>query len=149
MRIEAMVTHETNSDSSPAIGGLQVLLQWLRRVFPGRSLDLESAVELELSYQTPRHVRPAKITQITCLDGTAWLTIDGQLSDVLLTPGQVYFLCPNQRGLLAGMPTARVRVMSARKEAMARRPGIREGAVENAAGPAIVIDRITQRVILN
>ena len=117
-----MVPHDTNPDSRPAIGGVQVLMQWMRRVFPLRSLDVECAADLELSFQTPRHVRPAEATRITCLEGTAWLMVEGQLPDVILTPGQVYFLCPNQRGLLAGMPTCRVRMMSARKEAIARCP---------------------------
>ena len=110
-----MFAHELNADR-PVMGGFQVLLNWLRRFLPQRSLDAGDDAELELTFQTPRPVRPAEVTQITCLDGAAWLTIEGRLDDVILAPGQVYFLFPKERGLLAGAPTCRVRVMSAGKK---------------------------------
>ena len=100
-----------------AMGGFQASLRWLRRVLPQRSLDVEPVADWALSFETPRRIRSAEVNRITCLEGTAWLTIEGQLNDVILTPGQTHFLLPKELGLLAGAPTCRVRITASRSTA--------------------------------
>ncbi len=107
-----MCAHELNADRHPVSGGLQAALDWLRRFLPQRTLGAVNESELALSFQTPRPFCPTEVTQLTCLDGTIWLTIEGQLDDVILTRGQIHILFPKQRGLLTGAPSGRVRVAS-------------------------------------
>ncbi len=57
-----------------------------------------------------------KITQplgvtIKCLEGSVWVTQDGDLRDVVLDAGQAFVVDRNQRTLLQGLTDARVRLI--------------------------------------
>ncbi|MDM0117384.1 DUF2917 domain-containing protein [Variovorax sp. J22R133] len=59
----------------------------------------------------PRRIEPTRETVcVFCLNGTAWITIEGQLDDVILVAGDFHCVQPNQKALLAGMPQCRVLV---------------------------------------
>ena len=109
-----MYLQKNDFASHLAMGGIQALLQWLRHVLPQRSLDVEPVADWTLSSGKPRRLHSAEVSRITCLEGTVWLTIEGQLNDVILTPGQSHLLLPKESGLLAGAPTCRVRITASR-----------------------------------
>jgi hypothetical protein len=66
---------------------------------------------------------------------------------VVLVAGQSYFLCPKERGLLAGLPECRVRVTSARTEPMRVASLVREPVADRLTAPVLLIDRITRRAV--
>lgn len=64
---------------------------------------------LTVVYRQPRRIEPARETVcVFCLTGTAWITIEGRLDDVILVAGDVHCVQPHQKALLAGMPECHV-----------------------------------------
>lgn len=48
--------------------------------------------------------------RIECLNGCAWMTIDGELQDIVLEPGDVLTLGRHAPVFVSGLPRASVRV---------------------------------------
>ncbi|MEJ8845664.1 DUF2917 domain-containing protein [Variovorax rhizosphaerae] len=64
---------------------------------------------LAVIYRRPRRIEPTHETVcVACQSGTAWITIEGQLDDVILVAGDLHCVQPGQKALLAGMPECRV-----------------------------------------
>jgi Protein of unknown function (DUF2917) len=59
-------------------------------------------------YRQPHRIEPARETCVFCLEGTAWITTEGRLDDVILVAGDSHCVQPGQKALLAGMPVCRV-----------------------------------------
>jgi hypothetical protein len=100
------------------------LMRWLRHLLPqrcGTAARPETDDVLEPTYGAPLPICQEEVIRLTCLEGVAWLTIAGEPQDVILTPGQMHLVLPRERGLLTGMPAARVRVTSVWGRSDARR----------------------------
>ncbi len=54
--------------------------------------------------------QPLGVT-IECLEGSVWITLDGDSRDVVLDAGQVFVVDRNQRTLLQALDAARVRLI--------------------------------------
>lgn len=67
-----------------------------------REFTLDKAALLEL----PR----ARGWRVECLSGRAWLTIDGELQDIVLEAGEVLTLVRQAPVFVSGLPQATVRV---------------------------------------
>ena len=48
---------------------------------------------------------------VECLDGSVWITLDGNMRDVILDVGQSFCIDRQQRALIQALATARVRLI--------------------------------------
>lgn len=60
-------------------------------------------------------------SRITCEQGTVWLTVDGQLADVVLEPGQSFNATTGAKLMLQAMPRAQVLIDAPAAQSIARR----------------------------
>jgi len=64
---------------------------------------------LTVVYRQPHRIEPTHATVcVICQSGTAWITIEGRLDDVILLAGDCHCVQPGQKALLAGMPECHV-----------------------------------------
>ncbi|MES2510592.1 MAG: DUF2917 domain-containing protein [Pseudomonadota bacterium] len=49
--------------------------------------------------------------KLECLEGSVWVTLDGDLRDVILEPGQAFTVDRDQRILIQALDSARVRLV--------------------------------------
>jgi hypothetical protein len=76
--------------------------------------------EITTVFRWPRRIEPEHETCVSCLAGTAWITIEGQLDDVILLAGDSHAVHPREKALLAGMPECRVLIAPCDATAQAR-----------------------------
>lgn len=56
-------------------------------------------------------IKQALGVTIECLEGSVWVTLDGNMRDVILDAGQSFHVDRKQRVLIQALATARVRMM--------------------------------------
>lgn len=66
--------------------------------------------EVVVRYREPLQLRGRPGLAVVCVDGTAWVTVDGRLEDVVLTAGQFHRLPSRGLALVTGLPACTVRV---------------------------------------
>ncbi len=56
-------------------------------------------------------IKQALGVTIECLEGSVWITLDGDMRDVILDVGQSFYVDRRQRTLIQALATARVRLI--------------------------------------
>ncbi|WP_162245879.1 MULTISPECIES: DUF2917 domain-containing protein [unclassified Roseateles] len=72
---------------------------------------------------------------VVCLTGTAWLTRDGCLADLILSPGDVTRVLRADAALVTGMPRCRLGI-SEKREHLADLQGMTTAVMSAAVCPA-------------
>ncbi len=86
------------------------LAKALRRVVRGAARDAFEPVCLAVEARLPvRFVCPAR-AQVACVSGTAWITTDDDLRDVVLEAGQAHRAARGDRLFINGMPACALRI---------------------------------------
>jgi len=77
--------------------------------------------------RTPHRLIPAVSMRIECQLGVAWVTVEGDSQDHVLTIGQVFCVVPHAPVLIVGCPTCRVAIATLRphQSPLARREALR------------------------
>lgn len=88
-------------------------------------LELENA-QLRLQENRPLRLANGRGVTICCLDGIAWLTVEGEAGDCFLAPGQKHRLASDGVALIEGMRgTATIRLEPAGPRLIANRPSLK------------------------
>ena len=90
-------------------------MMWMRKPLSPTVVDVEFA-------KSYRITAPAEVW-VMCLKGTAWLTRDGCLADLILSPGDVTRVSKADAALVTGMPRCRLGI-GERREHLAELQGI-------------------------
>lgn len=105
-----------NLDISTAAYNHFSLRTWLHAL--GANKVASTSIDIAQRYATQEITKNQilKITQplgvtIECLDGSIWVTLDGDLRDVVLDAGQAFVVDRNQKTLLQALTDARVRLI--------------------------------------
>ena len=65
----------------------------------------------ELATNRILEIKQASGVTIECLEGSVWVTLDGEMRDVILAAGHSFNVDRNQRTLIQALDTARVRLI--------------------------------------
>lgn len=68
------------------------------------------AMSIVVSKGAPLRLVCRSAIQVRCLAGTAWITTEGDVNDVVLTLGQRHLAAQGDRLFINGMPDCRLRV---------------------------------------
>ncbi|HLA36393.1 MAG TPA: DUF2917 domain-containing protein [Rhodocyclaceae bacterium] len=74
-------------------------------------LSLQHGV-FQLDADRPLAVRRAKGVWIECLAGRIWLTVEGNVGDIVLAPGEFYRVENNGLTLVEGLPQGAARLLT-------------------------------------
>lgn len=83
-------------------------MMWMRKPWSPTAVDVEFAK----SYR----ITASRDVWVTCLTGTAWLTRDGCLVDLILSPGDVTRVSKADAALVTGMPRCRIGIGEKRED---------------------------------
>lgn len=73
-----------------------------------------SPTVVEVAFAKPYRVAASRDVWVVCLAGTAWLTRDGCLADLILSPGDVAWLPRVDDALVTAMPRCRLGIVEQR-----------------------------------
>ena len=65
--------------------------------------DVRTPTSLLLPPEQPLHLRPRRPLRLRALRGTLWITVDGELDDHVLQPGDCRVFAPGSRLLVTAM----------------------------------------------
>jgi hypothetical protein len=85
---------------------------WFGRRTGGRSGDLTTTVR----YRHPFRSRGCGRRVIRCLDGCAWVTVEGDIADEVLAPGQTAIVPAGRLALVTGMDECVVEISDAPRD---------------------------------
>jgi hypothetical protein len=71
-----------------------------------------AAIDADVEFARPLRLMPSDEVRVTCLSGTAWLTRDGHLADIVLSAGDSARVLPADDALVVGMPCCRLRIVT-------------------------------------
>ena len=77
---------------------------------PGQVTGMRPSVQ-EIARDKILEIKQALGVTIECLDGSVWITLDGNMRDVILDAGQSFCVDRMQRTLIQALATARVRLI--------------------------------------
>jgi hypothetical protein len=69
-----------------------------------------AASTAEVPFAQPYRVRLRRSALVTCLSGTAWITRDGQLRDLVLSAGERTRMAGHEDVLVVGLPRCVIRI---------------------------------------
>ena len=73
-----------------------------------------SPTVVEVAFAKPYRVAASRDVWVVCLAGTAWLTRDGSLADLILSPGDVAWVPRVDDALVTAMPRCRLGIAEQR-----------------------------------
>ncbi|MGB4118157.1 MAG: DUF2917 domain-containing protein [Polaromonas sp.] len=76
----------------------------------GQATGMRSSAQ-EIARDKILEIKHALGVTIECLDGSVWITLDGNMRDVILNAGQSFCVDRMQRTLIQALTTARVRLI--------------------------------------
>ena len=102
-------------------------MMWMRKPLSPTVVDVEFA-------KSYRITAPVEVW-VMCLKGTAWLTRDGCLADLILSPGDVTRVSRADLALVTGMPRCRLGIAE-KREYLADLQGMTTAVTSAAVCPA-------------
>ena len=72
-----------------------------------------SQIDVSLAHRALFSLADAAGAQITCREGSVWLTLDDDARDVILHPGQTFSTTEHRRALVYALEASSIRVASA------------------------------------
>ena len=76
----------------------------------GQDIGIRPGVQ-EIAKNRILEIKQALGVTIECLEGSVWVTLDGDMRDVILEAGQALYVDRKQRTLIQALDTARVRLL--------------------------------------
>lgn len=70
---------------------------------------------VDVEFAKPYRITTSTDVWVTCLSGTAWLTVEGCPTDTILARGDVKRVSRTGKPLIVGMPSCRLRIVTQRE----------------------------------